>query len=387
MTPDRRSRLVLLVLVLAAIGALCWRLATASKVERPDSMTPSISARVVTPAASAVPAVSSLTPRARLLVAEKQVGAPDSACAMPSATEASGVDADDPAVRAAFLSRPGVVALMKGIRHVDASLRASADPFARAVALWLNVPPTADDAAGIPAGERLLRLATMASSTADPRIYALAFRTCSGSNEAACQALSARRWAVLDPDNAVPWLFLLNDAERAGDASGQQEAWFHIAGSARFDERFYTQLQPVLAVATPDPDDQRAAEVLSVMGIGTAAAQPIDFGPLLRGCRANALADANRAQLCARVADLMFEHSDAPTTRQFGASMTKRLTGDNRRNEQVAEERRFWIANDPGAPQGCAELHRQLDLVRSLATNGSHGTYTAMTSGSASPGR
>ena len=157
-----------------------------------------------------------------------------------------------------------------------------------------------------------------------------------------------------------------------------------MAASARFDERFYTQLQAVLSAVTGDPDDQRAAEVISVMGIGIAAAQTINFGPLLKGCRDAALADANRAQLCAKVADLLFDHSDARATRLFGASIARRLAGDTRRNEQVAKEQQSWTANDPVAPRGCAELHRQLDVLRSLATRGWHGTYAEMTSGAAS---
>jgi len=325
------------------------------------------------------------TPRARLLAAEKQVaGTPDSACGMPAPTAASGIDLDDPAVQADFMRRADVVTLVKGVRRIDNALRNSADPFGQAVALWLDLPRTDDDAEGTPVGERLRLLATMAAHTTDPRVYALAFRTCSGSTEAACQALSARRWAALDPGNAVPWLFLLRDAEQARDASGQQEAWFHMAASVRFDERFYTQLQPVLSAVDGDPDDQRAAGVISVMGIGIAAAQTINFGPLLKGCRGAFVVDANRAQLCAKVADLLFDQSDAPTTRLFGASITKRLTGDARRDEQVSREQQFWAANDPGAPQGCVELHRQLDFLHSLAMRGAHGTYTAMTRGASS---
>jgi hypothetical protein len=381
MTLNQTSRTLLVVVAISVIAALGWRLASPSNA-KPTA--PAAVAHAETVAPNADPAVNGPTPRARLLAAEQQVrSTPDSACAMPAPSVASGVDPDDPAVQAAFMRRPDVVGLVKGIRHIDDSLRASADPFTKAVALWLDVPRMGDDSEGIPDGERQRLLATMAATTTDPRVYALAFRTCSGSSEAACQALSARRWAVLDPGNAVPWLFLLNDAERARDASGQQEAWFHVAAATRFDERAYSQMQPVLAAADDTPDNLRAAEVLSVMGIGIAAGQTIAFGPLLKGCRDAALADANRAQLCTKVADLMFDHSDTPITRQFGASMTRRLTGDNRRNDQVAEEMKFWIANDPVAPQGCAELHRQLDVLRSLSTRGPHGTYAAMKAGEA----
>ena len=211
---------------------------------------PGPSASIPTPASApadpappgTAPAMAALTPRARLLAAEKQaVGTPDSACAMPAAPAASGRDAEDAAAQAAFMRRPEVASLAKGIRRIDDSLRASTDPFAQAVALWLNVPRTDDASEGIPDDERLRALATMAASTTDPRIYALAFRACGASDEAACQALSARRWAVLDPDNAVPWLFLLNDAEHTHDLSGQQEAWFHVAASTRFDAGGHSQ--------------------------------------------------------------------------------------------------------------------------------------------------
>ncbi len=333
MTLNRTSKTLLIVVAVSVIATVGWRLASPSNAKPAP---PAAVAHAETAAPSEDPTVNGKTPR------------------------------------------------VKGIRHIDDSLRASADPFANAVALWLDLPRMDDDSEVVPDGQRQRLLATMAASTADPRVYALAFRACSGSGEAACQALSARRWAALDPGNAVPWTFLLNDAERAGDASGQQEAWFHLAASARFDERFYAQLQPVLAAASDDPDDQRAAEAVSVMGIGIAAGQTLVFGPLLKGCRGTALADANRVQLCTKVADLLFDHSDAHLARQLGASMTRILTGDIRCNGQVVEEQQFWIANDPVATRGCAELHRQLDFIRSLATRGSHGTYTAMTSGAAS---
>ncbi len=383
-----KSRQTQAIAVAVTVGialaiAIAWRgMHDEAKPAAPSP--PSASAHAEPAAASAAPAAP--TPRARLLAAGQQVrGTPDSACAMPLPTPASVGDPDDPAVQSALMRRPEVAGLVNGIRRIDGALRASADPFANAVAVWLDVPRTDDDSEGIPNGERQRLLATMAASTTDPRVYALAFRTCSGSSQAACQALSARRWAALDPGNAVPWLFLLNDAGRARDASGEQEAWFHVAASTRFDERFYSRLQPILSVAGDDPDDQRAAQVLSVLGIGISAAEPISLGPLSKGCRDAALADANRAQLCTKIADLLFDHSDAPTTPPLGASITKRLTGDTRRNDQMAKEQQFWTDNDLVAPRGCAELHRQLDFIRDLATRGSRGTYAAMTS--AAPSR
>ena len=382
MTLNRSSKTILLVVAIASFGALYWRFAAPARSAQVASAAPSTASN----ARSAAPvAIQAPTPRARLLAAEQQMsGTPDSACAMPAPTAASGVDFNDPAVQAAFMHRPDVVAIDQSVHRIDGALRSSSDPFAQAVALWLDLPRTDDESAAVPADERARLLATMAASTTDPRVYALAFRTCSRSTDAACQALSARRWSSLDPGNAVPWLFLLNDAEKAGDASGQQEAWFHVANSARFDEQFYSRLQPILSAANDSPDDQRATELVSVVGIGIAAAEPMNVGSLLKGCRGAALADANRVQLCTKVADLLFDRSDAPMTRQFGASITHRVTGDAGRNEQVAREMTFWAANDPVAPRGCAELHAQVEFIRSLATRGAHGTYAAMAGSAAS---
>jgi hypothetical protein len=47
-------------------------------------------------------------------------------------------------------------------------------------------------------------------------------------------------------------------------------------------------------------------------------------------------------------------------------------------------EQQFWAANDLMAPRGCVELRRQLDILRSLAPRGSHGTYLTLVRGAAS---
>ena len=381
----RRSKQLLLLTIAAAalIAALCWRRVAQSKtpVTNPADVT-SQSGRPALRASRVAPA---LTPGEWLVAAETGVQTrADSACAMPAFSAASDADLGDSAAEIAFEHRPDVVALEKGVRRIQAELRRSTDPFANAVAVWLDLPQTDDGTQAVPAAERSHLLATMAASTGDPRIYALAFRTCSGSKEAACQALSLQRWAALDVGNAVPWLFMLNAAETSADFSGQQDAWFHLAGSTRFDDRLYTQLEPILSAARDNPEDQRAAEVLSVMGVGMAAAQTLNLSVLSKGCRNPAVADANRSQLCTKIADLLFEHSDTELARSFGAAITKRMTGDGTRGELVRSEQQFWIENDLVAPRGCAELHSQLAFIHSLATRGSHGTFAAQTSSAAS---
>ena len=112
------------------------------------------------------------------------------------------------------------------MRRIDGALRASADPFDRAVADWLD----ALDALAPP--ERMARLVEDAVSTADARVYALAFRTCRLPREVpaggSCDALSARRWAELDRGNALPWVYVYAQARQSGDVSAQQEAMTRI---------------------------------------------------------------------------------------------------------------------------------------------------------------
>jgi hypothetical protein len=382
---NRRSKQILLLSIAAvAVVAPVWLL-PAAQPKMPVPNPADVVGQRGTPALRESRVVPALTPLAHLVAAETRVQATaDGDCAMPALSAASDADLDDSAAEAAFLHHRDIVAVEKGARRIGAALRKSTDPFANAVAVWLDLPQTDNDTQGIPPAERLHRLATMAASTDDPRLYALAFRTCIGSPEAACQALSVQRWAALDVGNAVPWLFMLSAAEASADISGQQDAWFHLASSTRFDDRLYTQLEPILSVAGDNPDEERAAAVLSVMGIGMASAQPVDLAVLSKGCRDPAVADANRFQLCTKVADLLFEHSDTDMPRLFGAAITKRMTGVGTRSEQVHKELQFWTANDLVAPRGCTELRSQLALMHSLATRGSHGTFAALTSSAAS---
>ena len=307
------------------------------------------------------------TPRARLVTVEAHLrGAGRDLCSLvddPVVSGASGVGDGDVARRGALERSPAFKAFEGGVLRIDGALRGSSDPYARAVGIWLNIPRNAQDDGAVTEAERRRQLAAMATATSDPRIYALAFRTCHGSTDDGCHALSVRRWAELDPGNAVPWTFLLDEAAARGDVSGQQEAWFHMAAAKRFEDREFAQLQPIVESSDDSAGGLMAADGLSIMAIGIGAAWPWPAAPWDQ-CRAAAHVDSNRAQLCEKFADVMFEHSDSLVGRAFGAALTKRMAGDASRSATVGAEMKLWADEwSQSKEPSCDTLKSQLSLL------------------------
>jgi hypothetical protein len=248
-----------------------------------------------------------------------------------------------------------------------ARLQASPEPYANAVAVWLAVPDGDDEA---DAAERIRRLAAMASSTHDPRLYALALRSCWGRAKLTCQGLSARRWAELDPDNAMPWLLMLDEAGRHDDPSGVQEAMFHISQAPRLAEGNFAPLQPILDAASDDPDSLAAARALAIEAIGISAAQAGPVGYTL--CRQATPANANTWQQCVAMSDLLARRSDSMQARLIGASIAQRLTGDPRPRAEAEAQMKRMLATTQGldASTGCGDLRGKLALMRRMAVEG-----------------
>ena len=147
---------------------------------------------------------------------------------------------------------PGWVAAQA---HIDAALRASADPFDHAVADLVNAGDMRTSTG------RLDALVQQAVDSSDARVYALAFRACqaerarelnynrSGLVPASCAALTAIRWATLDPGDGIPWIAALSQATADGNVAAQQDAFVHLTEATRFDSRRYAATAAVLARA------------------------------------------------------------------------------------------------------------------------------------------
>ena len=357
----------LIVPVALALLALAWlHFHDVPPVAAETPATPALRAPAPPGSGSSV-AASAPIPSALLTAAESVLrGAEGQACALPPLAGVASAGSDV-AARQTVEGTQAFKAFAASLHRIDDTLRSSSEPYANAVAIWLNVPRNDLDEGGVPEAERRRQLAALAVQTTDPRIYAMAFLTCRGSSDNGCHALNARRWAQLDTGNAMPWLYLLDDAVRGGDVSSQEEALFQMTASKRMDDRTYAPVPAIGGAAGVSPGDLMAAYALSETAVGIAAAQVQPIGALTRACKPNSPLDANRAQQCARIADLLFDHSDTPMLRMMGAGMTRRVTGDGGRTSLVSREiDRMTDPAEPGATS-CDRLRRQMRLWTQMA--------------------
>ena len=373
-------KLALGVLVVAAVaGLLWWRLqrpplagavlldmpaqpvsagrgAAAASAPAPATPVAAVATMVPVPVAASVAlADASCTLEPREAIETRQAAAGESDDAEDDRAEPAG-----PQHSAAFIAAR---------RRILGAMRAGSDAYARAVAIWLDPAATLEAAR-----RRQPSLAEMARTTSDPRIYALAFRACHKRGPAeGCEALSVRRWAALDPGNATPWLYALDDAVTAADVSSQEEALFHVANSSRFDDRFDSPIGPIIDAAGTDGAEPAAAHALAVDAIGLSAAQVSHELTLSQLCRASAATDANRRQLCGAAARLLAEHSDTLLGHMLGVSLDARLTGDTSRLERMRATSPDPVFKELDEPGSCAQLRRGLQVLRRLATVGETG--------------
>ncbi|MGZ5747752.1 MAG: hypothetical protein ACXWJ3_16380 [Caldimonas sp.] len=221
-------------------------------------------------------------------------------------------------------------------------------------------------------------LARLAQSTTDPVVYAWAHAACRRARGAsACQLVNAAQWTRLDPDNAVPWLALADEARARGDGAAVDDAMFHVASAARFDAS-EGQLAAVLL-------DHAPAGESSLLGAAHLATQAIGFGSadaarslqaLGSYCRGRDLGDGNRRETCERIATLAAERSTSLLAQSIGISIGKRLGWPAQRLQAAEDER--WAFNavsmaqerGPTAEAGCAWAQNAVQQIRDRAEVG-----------------
>jgi len=362
MNSNRTSRILAGACAVALVAALGWRWLVASPAANADGATapprsPGASVAGVAPAPSA--AASGASP---MLKSTPVQTAEDPRCIIRSAPSPAVVDAGttDESPVGSSTGTPMDAAREDMLQR----LRASSDPYANAVAVWLDVAP-GDDARR---AARDRQLAAMAASTRDPRLYALALRACWHRPGHECQALSARRWSELEPDNAMPWLLMLDEAVLQKDESGVHEALYHATHARRLAERAQAPVQAIVDAATDDPGSLVAARSMAIEAIGLSAAE---VGPIgYTACRAATPADANIWQQCTALVDLLEHRSDSFYARTVGAAIDKRLTGNAEPAKQVAAQMAQLMALDLASSSSCTDLRGKLSLMRRMAVEG-----------------
>jgi hypothetical protein len=172
----------------------------------------------------------------------------------------------------------------------------------------------------------ITELATLAAGSTDPRVMMLARDECHVLTADAppaphCQTLTARRLVALDRDNAVAWLALAAEEPVAIDEAMHQASiaprWDDYAMSARrFIERVDAKGGLRSMVITQ--------ALLSVPAIRSIEARQL----VVQHCSAKPVAaDANRHQLCAKIAEGLHQRSTSVSSRVTAGVVAKALSG------------------------------------------------------------
>jgi len=247
--------------------------------------------------------------------------------------------------------------------RVDAALRASADPLDRVTADFINAGDVRTPDGVVDA------VAEQAAASSDPRVFALGHEVCQKAlaRAPACAALSAERWAQVDPGNGLPWVELLGAARARGDEAAARDAMAHLAAATSCETRLYAPAGAVVDHLPVDGRDLAAAGDLVTRAIGQAAALPMPaFQPLIEACRDQVGGDAQRAGQCRAISDALFAHSDAMIPFALSGTLLQQMTGDSARRDLIKAERTVaaahWSPATGLAP--CRDLRerlRQLD--------------------------
>ena len=170
----------------------------------------------------------------------------------------------------------------------------------------------------------LSELATLAANTTDPRVMMLARDECFVLTADAppsphCQALTARRLVALDRDNAVAWLALA-----AEEPASTEEAMYQASLARRWDDYAMASRRFIERV---DAKGGLRSMVLVQSLLAVPAIRQVEGQQLVtQHCGAKPVAgDANRHQLCEKVAEVLHTRSTSVTGLVTAGAVAKAL--------------------------------------------------------------
>lgn len=265
------------------------------------------------------------------------------------------------------------------------TLQDSDDLRARATGLLLDgLNKTFDAVPPVPATASAA-LVQLAIGSSDPAVYALAVADCRlhPDPDGACAPISASAWADRDPDNALPWLMLADQAHKAGDRDAEGRAMARAANAARV-ENYTDSLFAFAATALPSDVTPLERWLLSIETSGIAAAMPAPVSLGFRDyCTADALQDPQVHIRCGALAETYV--SRATTIRDFsvGIGFGQRVGWPESRlsalrREQKALMQRFTEQfSDMHEPWSCAAVRAGNALMSEQLQSGELATARA----------
>ncbi len=359
--PRSRARWLGVVLILVALAALVWQAWVSGMGDEPASAGVPVESIGKPSLNEMLAGVDSAKLGAWAASSAAQAAAVASAPLAPDETHICGLGR----VKANGAGQPKDMApirlaAQRARERLLPTLANSSDEVTRAAGLLLlnaGSPQPADEACDTAAcaqrttyvtnpGERLRAdlvardaLASMALTTRSAQVYALAMRACqSHRKEGVCLQLSPEQWARLDPDNAVPWLYVAADAGDRREAPTAAEAFFRVSRAARSDAHWGALTGLVLARLPSDlPILDKVALAGEVLAIEAAA--PVPFVPASQYCSVADVRDANRQQVCAAMAEVLVNKGSSLLDVALGASIGKRVGWPAERLAAVHDER------------------------------------------------
>jgi hypothetical protein len=271
----------------------------------------------------------------------------------------------------------------KTIGRWKTALLKSRDPRERAVGLALgNAKPALDSSAyaapDMPANNDLVRLAM---ETNDPAIYALALGECGekivNMAPGPCQGLSLEHWTQIDPNNAVPWMWIASRADRTGDRVRTDEALSRAANASRLES--YVGAMSALALDALPPQVaplEKAVAGADLISISRLVA-PVALVASL--CSEQALQVVMRKQQCSSMTNLLATQGSAIIEVTMAAILGKRLGWPEdkwiplqKESDSYRDALSYpWSKADPGGPGFRCEKVLNYDyFIDQLAAHG-----------------
>jgi hypothetical protein len=176
--------------------------------------------------------------------------------------------------------------------------------------------------------EWTVELARLAAGARDAHAYALALYACKDHvgelAPPACAGISAARWAQLDPDNAMPWLYAAAEAEARRDFALRDETLQRLARSRHSNPQWDGWFDLTLAGAVLEqPRSAQAALLDELAGLNFSMPVP-PYQLLLQFCSRERVTDAGRRQTCSEIAELLVHADGSLLAHRVGTALGAR---------------------------------------------------------------
>jgi hypothetical protein len=246
----------------------------------------------------------------------------------------------------------------EAVQAILATLNANPEPRARAAGLYFRAArdrlegrvgdlckERPDECAASEQRQRDARgsaeaLARLAVDSADPQVYAWAYRSCAAAardTAGSCQLINALQWARLDPGNGEPWFAVAREARSRRDGAGVDDAMFHVAAASVHDAGWGRLVEEMVKAASQE-DRMLVGTWLASADAMSYETLDLSLPDLSRYCDARALANANRRDTCEKIATVLVDRSTTLLGRSVGVALAKRLDWPPARLAAVDEE-------------------------------------------------